>query len=118
MKKKGVECIFDNKVIAKNCHIVFLCVLPSQLEDVVEDIKEIISTNTIIYSLVRSIPAKRLRNLLNPDSDYNIIKPNYEYVQDVERFYSKWNYRLETLETFESIETINYTNPLNSINSK
>ena len=39
----GVESVFDNQKVAAKCDIIFVCVLPSQVQEVFKEIREVIT---------------------------------------------------------------------------
>lgn len=118
MKEKGVECFFDNRKLATTVNILFLCVLPSQLQSVIDEIKADLPRKCIIYSLVRTIPSARLKNLINPDIDLCIFKPHYHYNPNQSQIFSKWNFSLDILTSLNNVDMINLTNPLNKADGK
>eukprot|EP00117_Sycon_ciliatum_P024652 scpid43931/ scgid20639/ NADP-dependent oxidoreductase domain-containing protein 1; Pyrroline-5-carboxylate reductase-like protein C14orf148 homolog len=63
----GISCIFDNLQVVQQADIVFLCCLSFALKEVASDIFGQIPPRCIIYSVVASNPATRLRNILRHD---------------------------------------------------
>lgn len=106
--KKNVRCYFDNALIAKSVNILFLCVLPTQLQNVIDDIKPYLPERCIIYSLVRTEAPLHIKNLLGNIT--NIIKPNYLINLNITNL-SKWNYSLNLTECLLEDEMIETTNP-------
>lgn len=49
--KYGVETTSDNKVVAKNADMLFLCVKPQFLYSVIKEIKDSVSADTVIVSI-------------------------------------------------------------------
>ena len=50
--------MFDNKNVAAKCDLIFLCVLPSQAQEVLKDIRDVIKERNII--------SKKNKFLINP----------------------------------------------------
>ena len=57
-KDFGVECVFDNQKVAAESDMIFLCLLPSQAQEVLKDIREVIKD--------RVNESKKDRTLINP----------------------------------------------------
>ena len=49
LQEKGITCMYDNKTVASSCHLLILCVLPSQLPAIGEEIKGHISPRCLVY---------------------------------------------------------------------
>ncbi len=112
MKDKGVDCFFDNRKLATTVNILFLCVLPHQIQSVVDEIKTILPKKCVIYSFVRTIPSSRLKNLIKPDDNVYIFKPNYTYNSSQSEAFMKWNFSLDIIESLNKFEMMSLTNPL------
>ena len=50
----GVEVMFDNAKIAAECDIIFVCVLPSQAQEVFKDIRDVIKERSELAAKDRS----------------------------------------------------------------
>lgn len=50
----GVEVMFDNPKIAAECDIIFVCVLPSQAQEVFKDIRDVIKERSELAAKDRS----------------------------------------------------------------
>ena len=59
---RGVAVVFDNALIASRCHLLILCVLPAQLQDVARTLKP--QSHTAVLSLVGATPLAKIRSLL------------------------------------------------------
>ena len=57
-KEFGIEVVFDNQNVAAKSDIIFLCVLPSQAQEVLKDIREVIKE--------RIDTSKKNKFLINP----------------------------------------------------
>lgn len=98
--------------MASSVNILFLCVLPSQIELVVNEIKNCLPDRCIIYSLVRSVSDSHLKNLLNPaQSNIFIMKPEYAINSELDSPSKKWKYFVDVIECLESMDTIEMCNP-------
>lgn len=82
LQNKGVDCFHDNVKLVNLSHLVFLCVLPSHIQVVAEEIKEHIPVNTIIYSFVAAHSPKKLRQILLTN---NILKPDLTWSKESEQ---------------------------------
>lgn len=111
--KKDVKCYFDNTLIAKSVNILFICVLPSQLQNVIDEIKPVLLDKCIVYSFVRTESPQHLKNLLG--NKINIIKPSYLINLNVTEI-PKWNYSLELSECLLDEEMVEVTNPFGTNN--
>ncbi len=60
--KKGVQISSDNKKASSGADIIFLGVKPYQIEDVISEIKEQVSDNTIIISLATGVDSQKLES--------------------------------------------------------
>ena len=96
--------------------ILFLCVLPHQLQSVIDEIKPVLPKKCIIYSFVRTIPQNRLKNLIKPDDIAYIFKPNYTYNPNPHEKQMKWNFSLDISESLYKYEMFSLTNPLSNRN--
>ena len=65
-KEKGVLVTNDNKQAINNKDIVFLCVQPHKLQEVLHDIKDDLS-NKMVISTITGVTLKDLRETLNND---------------------------------------------------
>jgi pyrroline-5-carboxylate reductase len=54
----GIECVFDNQKVAAECDVMFICVLPSQAQEVFKDIRNVI--------IERVEASKKSKKLINP----------------------------------------------------
>lgn len=93
-------------------HIVFLCVLPSQLEHVIKDIREDLPEKCIIYSLVRPYGVTQLKNLIyNGIVESFILKPEFSFNDNYKQSTINWNYTADVLDCFNELEIITAINP-------
>lgn len=58
-RESGVDCVYDNKKVVQNCHVVFLACLPCQVQTVAEEVRHHIPTDCIIYSVVTAVSLPR-----------------------------------------------------------
>ena len=89
-------------------HIVFLCVLPSQIPAVCEEIKASVSPTLFVYSFASSCNVKKLRQLLGIT---NIVRP--EYIMSTEGDQLPWDYSLNVQKALENKDIVAATFPLN-----
>ena len=57
-KEFGVECIFDNAKVAAVADMVFLCVLPQQMPEVLREIRDVVKD--------RIVESRKDKTLINP----------------------------------------------------
>lgn len=76
---------FNNKDIASKVHVLFLCVLPSQLPLVIEEIKDHLHKQLLVYCVVNNATAKKFRRTLNTA---NFIIPDFLFNPATA---NKWN---------------------------
>lgn len=107
---QNIKCYFDNAQVARFAEILFLCVLPTQLGMVIDEIKDDLNQHCTIYSVIRTETEVSLKNLLywTPKS-IAIIKPTYA-IND-KTLKSKWDYTIDTIENMKSLELIESLNP-------
>ncbi|XP_071786195.1 NADP-dependent oxidoreductase domain-containing protein 1-like [Asterias amurensis] len=108
LKEKGVTCIYNNAEVATSVHLLFLCVLPSQLPGVTEDIKGIIPSSCTVYTFLGSVLIPRLRQVIQCGS---IIKAAYSW--KLENADAEWNYSMDVCTTLENPQQVQVTCPLN-----
>lgn len=111
----NIRCYYDNAHIANSVDILFICVLPSQLQLVIDDIKSSVRNKCIIYNFVRAESPLHLKNLLgetNPKT--NIIKPTYLVNLKMNERSVNWNHSLNMIECLSSGDMIEATNPFMS----
>jgi hypothetical protein len=87
-------------------------VLPSQLSNVIDDIKSHLLDQCIVYNFVRSESSYHLKNLLGEvNCKTNLIKPNYIINMKLDYLTTKWNYELNIIESLGLTDVIEMTNP-------
>ncbi|XP_070576714.1 NADP-dependent oxidoreductase domain-containing protein 1-like [Ptychodera flava] len=107
LQEKGVHCFHDNASLASSVHVLFLCVLPSQLPGVAEEIRGKISSHCTVYSFVSAVPIPRLRQILKTS---HIIKPDITWkVDNVEK---DWPTDSDINGTLENPNNVDITCPL------
>ncbi|XP_072031750.1 NADP-dependent oxidoreductase domain-containing protein 1-like [Amphiura filiformis] len=110
LQQKGVSCYYDNIKLATSVHLLFLCVLPSQLPTVATDICGRIPAHCIVYSLLSSVPIPRLRQVIKCP---NIIKPEFEFRP--ENSHLPWDCTQDVCIALENQQQVEITCPLNLI---
>ncbi|XP_052769563.1 NADP-dependent oxidoreductase domain-containing protein 1-like [Mya arenaria] len=104
---KGVDCFHDNAKLVSSTHIVFLCVLPSQVPAIADEVKPHISQTLFIYSFASSLPAKKLSQLFGTP---NIIRPEYSW--DDENQNIPWDFTINVNSALEKKDIVAVTCPL------
>jgi hypothetical protein len=88
MIQNGIKfCKFNNAYIVENCDIVFLCIAPHHIRYIIDDIRDRIKPNVLIYSLVLGFPALKLASLLQHKQ---FIKPSYQLNESMDKDESLW----------------------------
>ncbi|XP_022108684.1 NADP-dependent oxidoreductase domain-containing protein 1-like [Acanthaster planci] len=108
LRNKGVSCEYNNAKVATSVHLLFLCVLPSQLPDIAKDIKGHIPAQCTVYSFLSSVPIPRLRQVIKCS---NIIKPEFSW--QLEKADMPWDCSKDVCTTLENPEQVQVTCPLN-----
>lgn len=107
LQDKGVACVSDNALVAKSVHLLILCVLPSQLPQVANEIRGHITIRCLVYSFVSSVSVLRLKQLLGYS---NLIRPEFEW--DEQNLDKAWDYTMDVTGTFAVPDIIAKTCPL------
>ncbi|XP_078000954.1 NADP-dependent oxidoreductase domain-containing protein 1-like [Glandiceps talaboti] len=107
LQERGVKCFHNNAHLAASVHVLFLCVLPSQLPTVAEEIRGKISSHCVVYSFVSAVPIPRLRQILKTT---HIIKPEMTWSSD--NVDKEWNLELDINSTLENPASVDATCPL------
>ncbi|XP_022333504.2 NADP-dependent oxidoreductase domain-containing protein 1-like [Crassostrea virginica] len=113
LQNKGVDCFHDNVKLVNLSHLVFLCVLPSHIQVVAEEIKEHIPVNTIIYSFVAAHSPKKLRQILLTN---NILKPDLTWSKESEQ--NSWDCSENVNTALENPVTVEKTCPFGHLRSE
>jgi hypothetical protein len=88
MIENGISfCKFNNAYVMEHCDIVFLCVAPHHVRYVIDDIRDKIKPNVLIYSLVLGYPALKFSSLLQHT---RFIKPSYQLNELIDKDESIW----------------------------
>ncbi|XP_041469407.1 NADP-dependent oxidoreductase domain-containing protein 1-like [Lytechinus variegatus] len=110
LKKKGIECFYDNVKVASSVHLLFLCVLPSQMATVADDICTVIPPHCTIYTFLSSVPIPRLRRMLDAQA---IIRPEFTWERSGEGGEGMvWDCTKDVCITLENQEQVEMTCPL------
>ena len=109
LQGKGIFCANDNKHVASQADILFLCILPSQFPLVVEDVKGSIRSTCVVYSFMSTVTIPRLKHLL---MHTNIVRPEYEWVNNMSSL--GWQFGIGLTEAFSNLSILVQTCPLSS----
>ena len=109
LQKTGVQCFHDNRRAAASAHLLFLCVLPSQVLEVAADIRGHITDGCIVYSLVAGVMLSRLQQLLEHT---DIVKPHFTWPTDCSD--REWCHQCEITATFADLTMVEKTCPLSA----
>ena len=75
-KKLGIKITLDNKEVAKFGDIIFIGVKPNQVENVINEIKNEITSEKIIVSMAAGVKTRQIENLLPQSSKVIRVMPN------------------------------------------
>ncbi|XP_041353400.1 NADP-dependent oxidoreductase domain-containing protein 1-like [Gigantopelta aegis] len=106
-QNKGVECYFNNVKLVSSVHILFICVLPSQLPGVAEEIKDHLSPSTVVYCTASSIPLKKLKQMLQTT---NILQPDF-YWETGNNSNKDYDYNMKVGTALKNRDIVEQTNP-------
>lgn len=74
-KRLGIEVVSDNKLLVKDKDIVFVATKPNAVISVLEDIKSVLSPNTLVVSVAAGVSTEKISALL-PNNRIVRIMPN------------------------------------------
>ena len=106
-------CFFNNAKLASSVNILFLCVLPAQFPQILEEIKRCLPEKCIIYTFVSGYSEAYLKTLLgetNRCSQY-IIKSNIIFNENLNLLLPYWNHTLSVIESLCKSDMMQLINP-------
>ena len=106
LKEQGVHVEYNNVGVASSVHLLFICVLTSQLPSLAEEISEYISKKTLTYCLVNHITAHKLKQILQ---SVNILIPNFVFDNTTA---GMWNSCMSIDQALRDEETVRKSCPL------
>ncbi|MCI4382663.1 hypothetical protein PGIGA_G00017560 [Pangasianodon gigas] len=74
---RGVKCYFDNRRLATWADVIFLCVLPSHLRHVCDELHSQLPARCLVYSFTSAVQVHRLELLLGHTF---ILRPQYGFM--------------------------------------
>lgn len=74
--KYGISVSTDNVAAVKGADIIFLCVKPQMVEDVITQIRPSVSSNQILISVAASVPTGQIERALQKDIPVIWAMPN------------------------------------------
>ena len=86
--------------------MVFLCVLPSQLPTVAEEIKDHLPPSCIVFCPASSTPLKKLKQMFQTT---NILRPDFHW--DVTNSRNSYDYNMKVSTALENRDVVEKTNP-------
>lgn len=107
LKQRGVDCYHDNLRLVRSVHVVLVCVLPSQLSGVADEVKDHLPSNILLYLPTCGIPTQRLRQMLGT---CNILQPLFSW--DATSSNKHWDCDRTVYTALESKDTVLKTCPL------
>lgn len=76
LEKYGVTPCKNEQEIMENCTYIFLAVKPQQLEDVLEKIQPLITTDTVLVSICAGITGEFIKSKTDKDVKVVLVMPN------------------------------------------
>ncbi|KAJ8045551.1 NADP-dependent oxidoreductase domain-containing protein 1 [Holothuria leucospilota] len=110
LSDRGVRCFHDNLQLIQSVHLVFLCILPSHLPDVAQEIQGRIPQSCTVYSFLSSVPTPRLRHCLG-----HLCVMKSELSWNDENSGAEWDCSKDICTTLENQQQVEMTCPLNMI---
>ncbi|XP_050407233.1 NADP-dependent oxidoreductase domain-containing protein 1 [Patella vulgata] len=107
LQHKGVDCYYGNKRLVSSVDLLYICVLPSQLPGIADEIKGYLSPSTVVYCPSSSMPLKKLKQLLRTS---NILKSEFHWTEESSR--NEWDYNVNIKTSLEKRDVVNMTNPI------
>jgi pyrroline-5-carboxylate reductase len=80
--KWGIQTNEDNRNTAKEADVIVLCVKPQGIKSVLEELREVISDNQLIISILAGITTQTINNALNSVNPVVRCMPNIPAVVD------------------------------------
>ncbi|XP_067932744.1 NADP-dependent oxidoreductase domain-containing protein 1-like [Watersipora subatra] len=108
LKEKGVSVIYNNIEVASKVHLLFVCVLPSQLNKVLEEICQNLDKQTLVYCLVNHTTSHRLKRLLQ---SVNIFIPSFVFDNSTS---NAWNSCMSVEEALKDEQMVRKCCPLSN----
>lgn len=112
LQNKGVDCFHDNIKLVSLSHLVFICVLPSQIQVMAEEIKEHIPGHTVLYSFVAAYSPQKLKQILQTNQ---ILKPDLSWNKESEQ--NSWDCSENVNTALENPVTVEKTCPFGNLKS-
>ncbi len=75
-KELGIKIILDNKELVKNSDVIFIATKPNQVEDVLKEIRQFVTTEKLIVSIAAGINLNKLESNLPSGSHVIRVMPN------------------------------------------
>ncbi|ESO83530.1 hypothetical protein LOTGIDRAFT_133318 [Lottia gigantea] len=108
LQHKGVECYYNNKKLVSNVNLLFICVLPSQLPGIADEIKGRLSPSTVVYCPSASTPLQKIKLILRTP---NVFKSDFRWTD--ESCKNKWDFNVNVKMSLEKKDVVEITNPIN-----
>lgn len=81
-EKWGIQTSQDNKATAQNADVIVLCVKPQGIQSVLNELRQVISDNQLIISILAGITTQTINNVLNSVNPVVRCMPNIPAVVD------------------------------------
>jgi len=73
LKNAKIECFYDNRRVAQQCDVIFLCFTPTSLISVADEVRDHINPNSLIFSFLSATSTQKLRKMFSHDQLYRMI---------------------------------------------
>jgi len=72
----GINVVTDNKIIAKNSDVIFLATKPNFIKDVINEIKEELTSDKLIVSIAAGVSTKKIEEVIGKEIAVIRVMPN------------------------------------------
>lgn len=72
----GIQVILDNKLLAEKSDVIFIATKPNQVQEVLNEIKPIITPEKLIVSIAAGVTTKKIEKILDKNTRIIRIMPN------------------------------------------
>ena len=76
LEKYDVSVCYSAKELADKCKYIFLAIKPQQLDDVLDEIKDNITSDSVIISICAGITGEYIKSKTIPDAKVVLVMPN------------------------------------------
>jgi len=110
LQKSGVQCIYDNRLVAQQSDVLFLCFPPSELVSVANDINGHIPESSIVFSFLAATYVSRLQSVLKFN---NVIRMILQW--SPRNTATQWKVGNDVITSLLDHETVELCSPTNDL---